>query len=200
MLKAVIDADGFEAKFRSDIDPWNYEASAFEAHKRGVLLRACGARAYGRGLEIACAIGVTTRHLAPRCRRLLATDASPTALGEAARRNADLRNVTFAEARLPEDAPRGTFDLIVASEILYYLPRRGARAVVDAMAAAVAPGGRIVVLHHVRDFEDAAQRPRAAQDDACARLGRSMRRVFDYREPLFHAAAFEKPSPRTSNA
>ena len=57
MQRAIIDAEGFEAKFRENIDPWNYVGSSFEAHKRAVLLRACGIRHYGRGLELACAIG-----------------------------------------------------------------------------------------------------------------------------------------------
>ena len=82
MQRKIIDPAGFEAKFRENIDPWNYAASPFEAYKRAVLLRACGTRRYGRGLELACAIGVTTQMLAPRCLRLLAIDSSATALKE----------------------------------------------------------------------------------------------------------------------
>ena len=85
MQRAIIDPAGFEAKFRENIDPWNYAASPFEAYKRTVLLHACGTRPFGRGLELACAIGETTRMLAPRCLRLLAVDSSATALKEAAR-------------------------------------------------------------------------------------------------------------------
>ena len=86
MQRAIIDPAGFEAKFRENIDPWNYAASPFEAYKRAVLLHACGTRPFGRGLELACAIGETTRMLAPRCLRLLAVDSSATALKEATRR------------------------------------------------------------------------------------------------------------------
>ena len=73
----AIDIAGFELKFQHNIDPWNYTASRFEHFKRDVLLRACGCRTYGRGLELACAIGETTRYLAHRCIRLLAVDSSP---------------------------------------------------------------------------------------------------------------------------
>jgi trans-aconitate methyltransferase len=81
-----IDPVGFERKFQNNIDPWNYSTSPFERYKRSVLLRDCGTGTYGRGLELACAIGETTRYLAARCLRLLAIDSSPTALREAKRR------------------------------------------------------------------------------------------------------------------
>ena len=44
MPRAVIDPEGFEAKFQENIDPWNYATSPFEAYKRRILLRACGTR------------------------------------------------------------------------------------------------------------------------------------------------------------
>lgn len=72
---------------------------------------------YGRGLEVACAIGETTRRLARVCLRLLAVDSSLTALNEARLRLAENKNVSFRQALLPAETPRGPFDLIVASEI-----------------------------------------------------------------------------------
>lgn len=191
-MRAVIDADGFEAKFQSAIDPWDYAHSPFEAYKRRILMRACGHGVRGRGLELACAIGVTTAALAERCLRLLAIDSSPTAIAEAARRAGSHRNVAFAVRRLPGDAPRGPFDLIVASEILYYLPRREADEVTWAIARALAPGGRLVLLHHVVPFDDAAQRPRQAQARAERQLSRSLSTVFVHAERRFRAVAFRR--------
>ena len=49
MQRKIIDAAGFDAKFRENIDPWDYAGSPFEAYKRGVLLHACGARSSGEG-------------------------------------------------------------------------------------------------------------------------------------------------------
>lgn len=178
--------------FRQDADPWDYARSPFEAFKRGVLLRACGDRIFGRGLELACANGETSRTLARRCLRLLAVDASPTVVAEAKRRVRDPR-ITFAVARLPEDTPPGPFDLIVASEILYYLPRGDMDGLLDRLAAALAPGGRMVVLHHTIPFNDAAQPPRRAQDAARARLSALLRPVLARQYRRFHVAAFVKP-------
>ncbi len=198
MRRAVIDPEGFERLFRETIDPWNYESSGFEAFKRGILLRACGTRLYGRGLELACAIGETTRVLAPRCLRLVALDASPTALDEAVRRLDGRPNVTFRLARLPSGMPGGSYDLIVASEILYYLSPNDLRRLTGSMIRALAPGGRIVIVHHLCDFDDAAIRPRAAQSYAFHRLSARMRCVYSYQTRWFQAAAFVKGDGKVS--
>ena len=192
MQRAVIDAAGFEAMFRDNIDPWDYSGSRFEAWKRGVLLHACGSRPRGRGLELACAIGETTRLLAPRCLRLLAVDSSATALAEAARRTASQRNVHLEHRLLPEEMPRGPFDLIVASEILYYLRPNDLRCLIERLYRALAPGGRVVVLHHLRDFGDAAVRPRLAQAAAVAAFRRRMTMVRLVNGGRFQAVAFVK--------
>lgn len=190
----IIDPAGFEAKFQENIDPWNYGASAFEAYKRTVLRRACGNRLFGRGLELACAIGETTRVLAPRCLQLLAIDASATALSEATRRTKTLRNVRFAHTVLPGDLPRGPFDLIVASEIFYYLRPNDLRVLIGQLDQALAPGGRIVILHHVKNFNDAAIRPRAAQTHAVAAFHRHMQLTAFVDAGRFQVATLAKRS------
>ena len=194
MQRKIIDADGFDAKFRENIDPWNYVASPFEAYKRAILRRSCGSRSYGRGLELACAIGVTTRMLGPRCLRLLAIDSSATALKDAARRTADYPNVTLRQALLPHQMPRGPFDLIVVSEILYYLRPNDLRLLISRLDKTLAPGGKVVILHHLKDFNDAAVRPRFAQASAVAALRRHMTLTSLVNAGRFQAAALTKRS------
>ena len=189
-----IDPDGFEALFRQDVDPWNYARSPFEAYKRDRLLRACGDRVYGRGLELACANGETTRRLANRCLRLLAVDSSETAVREAARRTAGLSSVTVKQALLPSQTPQGPFDLIVASEILYYLSLPDMLTLLDQLQRALAPGGRLVVLHHVIAFADASQPPALAQKRAKTFLTDTLPLVMEARERRFEVFAVEKPS------
>jgi SAM-dependent methyltransferase len=188
-----IDASGFEAKFRDEIDPWNYASSRFEAKKRDVLLKACGERMHGRGLELGCAIGETSRFLSRSALRLLAVDASPTALAEARRRNAANRRVEFRRCLLPDELPNGRFDLVVVSEVIYYLTPRQLDVLMRRIRRITAPGGRVVVLHHVRPFDDASQPPALAQRRACAHLGRSMRLASLGVHARFRCAAFLKP-------
>ena len=187
-----INAAGFEQKFRKNIDPWSYAASSFEHFKRDVLLRACGCRTYGRGLELACAIGETTRYLSSRCLRLLAVDSSPTALAEAKRRLRGDSKVSFRLATLPEQMPHGPFDLIVASEIVYYLSPQALDELLRRLAAAAAPNGRIVILDHTRPFHDAAQQPARAHDITRLKLQKTMHTVFRERHRRFEVVSFRK--------
>jgi cyclopropane fatty-acyl-phospholipid synthase-like methyltransferase len=187
-----IDPEGFEKKFRNNIDPWDYTTSPFERYKRGVLLRACGCRTYGRGLELACAIGETTRRLARRCLRLMAVDSSATAVAEARRRLRGFQNVTIRQAVLPGETPRGPFDLIVASEIAYYLDSRELSDLLARLKSALAPAGRIVFLNHVRQFDDASQLPALAQRRLYLDLSATMRVEFHERHGRFEVVTFQK--------
>lgn len=192
-----IDPDGFEAMFQKDADPWNYAASPFEAYKRDTLLRACGERLYGRGFELACANGETTKRLARRCLNLLAVDSSQTVIAEARRRTRDLDNVELRRATLPAETPSGPFDLIVASEILYYLSLPHMMILLGQLERSLAPGGRLVVLHHTLSFADANQVPAMAQRRAKAALSLNLSLVHERRERRFEVFAVEKPRVST---
>jgi len=174
MPTAAIDPAGFEAKFRDNIDPWDYRASRLERVKRRDLMLACGHRPYGRVLELASAIGVTSRALAPISLRLVALDASPTAIVEAERSGRDLANVTFERATLPGEMPAGPFDLIVASEIAYYLPERDLARLARMIPARLSRGGRVVLLHHLRPYRDAAIHPALAHEGLFRQLARRL--------------------------
>lgn len=187
-----IDLNGFEALFQATIDPWNYRSSRFERHKRDVLLRACGSRQAGRALELACAIGETSRVLSGRCLHLLATDGAPTALAEARRRTDPKARIAYRQTVLPRDCPRGPFDLVVVSEIAYYLTRRDLAALARALVGALAPGGRVVVLHHVVRFDDAVQIPALAQARLCRALAASCSPDGRWRHGRFEVARFRK--------
>jgi len=189
-----IDVCGFEQKFRANIDPWNYARSPFERFKRTILLRACGHYMHGRGLEIGCANGETTRHLARICLSLVALDGSATALNEARKRLGVDGNVRFLKATVPEQMPRGAFDLIVISEIAYYLPQHKLTALGRKSIGALAPHGLIVILHHRRAFEDAAQLPRLAHQRLHRQLNKKLRMIFAVVYPRFDVATFKKIS------
>jgi len=180
----AIDVAGFERKFRENIDPWDYTNSRFEHFKRSVLLRACGLGMHGRVLELGCAIGETTRYLAPLCLRLVALDGSSTAISEA-RRRVRSGHVRFVKGKLPDQMPQGPFDLIVVSEIAYYL--RGYQLVIlgKKLAAALAHRGNIVLLHHRRHFQDAAQLPTLAHLRLRSQLTNIAVTVFEKRYPRF---------------
>lgn len=111
----------FDALFAREPDPWGFEEKTFEADKRRATIGALGSRRFRRGLEIGCANGVLTAEVAPLCDALLALDVSERALALARPRMETFENVTLARAEVPRDWPSGTFDLIVLSEVLYFL-------------------------------------------------------------------------------
>ncbi|HST56469.1 MAG TPA: SAM-dependent methyltransferase [Solirubrobacteraceae bacterium] len=118
-----VSADTFERLYERDVDPWGYDSRAYEREKYAATLAALGARSYGRALELGCSIGAFTELLSSRCGALTALDFSPRAVALARARTRLLTNVTIREAAFPEQVPAGSWDLVVCSEVLYYLDR-----------------------------------------------------------------------------
>jgi len=143
----VTAVEHFETQYRADCDPWGYRASAYEQDKYAATLAACGRGPFADALELGGSIGVFSALLAPRCRRLTTIDYSPTAVHRA---RAALAGHPQARARLgaiPKDLPEGRFDLVVASETLYYLSAHALAQTLRMLEARLTPGGRLVCVH-----------------------------------------------------
>ncbi|WJI39067.1 trifunctional glycosyltransferase/class I SAM-dependent methyltransferase/polysaccharide deacetylase [Mesorhizobium opportunistum] len=141
------DRASFWDHFFMTADPWNY-GSPYEQEKYERQLEILPAGPIGRALELACAEGHFTRQLAPRVGHLTATDISAVAIARARARCRDQLNVEFRVLDLSADTLPGEMDLIVCSEVLYYLDdldalRRFATKLVDALA----PGGSFISAH-----------------------------------------------------
>ncbi|USI74895.1 class I SAM-dependent DNA methyltransferase [Sphingomonas morindae] len=141
-----IDSGWFEALYREQGDPWQFETSAYEHDKYAHTLAVLPPR-LGSVLEVGCAIGVLTQRLAPRCDRLLGVDVSETALAAARRRCAALPQVTLEARRLPEAPPPGAFDAILLSEVLYYWDAADLARMADYIGAALRPDGLLLLVH-----------------------------------------------------
>lgn len=111
----------FQRIYNSNVDPWNYHASKYEAAKRDATIAALEGRRFRYAVEVGCSIGALTQRLADWCEQLLAVDFIENALAAARVACADRPNVTFLNARVPIAWPSGKFDLIVLSEVLYFL-------------------------------------------------------------------------------
>lgn len=147
MSAAHVDPSHFEARYRAQADPWGYASSPYEQEKYARTLDAIGPGPFPRALELGCSIGVFTELLAPRCERLVAVDGAPTALARARERLRRATNVELQLRTLPGDLPPGPFDLIVASELLYYWSADLLAATLPQLEAALAPSGRLVAVH-----------------------------------------------------
>ena len=144
----------FDELYGRDADPWRFETSAYERDKYAETVAALPRRRYGRVLEVGCSIGVLTALLAERADQLLATDVAEAALAVARKRLAAARNVSFERAAFPDEAPEGPFDLIVLSEVLYYLSAADLRRAADVAMARLAPGGEVLLVHWLGETPD----------------------------------------------
>ena len=146
--------DHFQQLYAADSDPWRLQTTWSEHHKRRVIARALGPRRHDRGLELGCGSGITTRSLANHFRQLLAIDGSPTAVEQARCEVAGLSHVDVVEAALPLPLPKATFNTVIASEILYYLPGGALRQMLTEIQGALRPEGRLIMANHVLRFSD----------------------------------------------
>lgn len=143
----------WEQFFRTP-DPWHY-GSAYVQEKYALQLELLPEGPIECALELACAEGHFTEKLAARVQRLVATDISATALTRAADRCRSITRIDFRQLDLAADElPQGV-DLIVCSEVLYFLDDEAElRRVAERMAAALKPGGHIVSAHALVLKED----------------------------------------------
>jgi SAM-dependent methyltransferase len=154
----------FDALYGANPDPWNFVNSVYERQKYEATIAVLNGGRFDSGFEAGCSIGVLTGLLAPLCGTLLAVDMSEPALAQARRRNAHLVNVAFERSTLPADWPDArTFDLMVFSEMLYFLgPEDVLRTAVHARAA-YRPGGRILLVNHTAPIDEPCDGDTAAE-------------------------------------
>jgi len=119
--------------------------------KYDLALALAGEGPFISALEIGCGEGLFTHRLAPRCSELLAVDIAASAVARARERCSNLPNVACAPARLPAEYPEGPFDLVVASDVLYFWTPADLKAAIPTIEASLAPGGRVVALHYSED-------------------------------------------------
>jgi cyclopropane fatty-acyl-phospholipid synthase-like methyltransferase len=137
----------FDALYTADPDPWTFAASPYERGKYTLTLNAMPKPRYRSALEVGCSIGVLTRSLASRCDAVVAIDAAQTPLAEARRRCADLPGVRFDQMFVPEQWPDGVFELILLSEVVYYLSREDVARLASRVTRSLSSGGSVILVH-----------------------------------------------------
>lgn len=103
-------------------DPWNFRTSAYERAKFDATMATLSLRCYRHVLEIGCGNGELAKRLFQICESYVGLDAVEIAIEEAKKA---IPLGEFHQCFLPDRLPDGTFDLIVASEILYFLDEHG---------------------------------------------------------------------------
>ena len=146
-LRQTLKPEYFDALYTANPDPWNFAASPYERAKYALTLNAMRKPRYRSCLEVGCSIGVLTRSLASRCNTVIAVDASLTPIVEARRRCADLPGVRFEQMFVPEQWPDGVFELILLSEVVYYLSREDVGRLAARVTSSLPAGGSVLLVH-----------------------------------------------------
>lgn len=153
----------FEQLYRANPDPWNFTTSAYEQHKYDATLEALGSRRFSSALEVGCSIGVLTERLAARCDHVLGLDFAPSAVAAARARCAPYSEVTIEQMQVPQQWPDGRFDLIVFSEVLYFLNERDLKEICAHATRAIVPGGRVLLVNYTGVTDDPGSGESAAE-------------------------------------
>lgn len=136
-------------KIFTNEDPWGYD-KPYEVRKYEETLELLSEISADQTVaEVACAEGHFTVRLAPLVQNLRAYDVSPIALQRLQERlsKVGIDNVETFEFDLITDQLNDQVDIIVCSEVLYYIPTDRLAGVIDMLVSGLRPGGTLVHAH-----------------------------------------------------
>jgi 2-polyprenyl-3-methyl-5-hydroxy-6-metoxy-1,4-benzoquinol methylase len=159
------DAAHFERLYSANPDPWGFTTSAYEQAKYARSLAAIADRSYASALEVGCSIGVLSQRVAPLCERFLGVDITDMPLDAARQRCGDLPQARFLRMAIPAEWPEGPLDLVLLSEVLYFLDDSDISQIAARLRETVEPSGRVLLVNWTGTLDDPHQGIAAA--DRC---------------------------------
>ncbi|CAB4913732.1 unannotated protein [freshwater metagenome] len=134
---------------RPDDGAWTAaDLAPHEREKHDRTLAACGPGPFGAALLLGTGHGALPALLADRCAELLAVDPSATDVAIAHERLPGDPRTRVVHGALPDDLPRvGSYDLVVAADVLCRLPEDDLRRLVDRLPRLLRTGARVVAVH-----------------------------------------------------
>jgi SAM-dependent methyltransferase len=145
--KITLTEQYFDDVYRANEDPWQFASSPYEREKYTATLAALPNARYQNAYEIGCSIGVLSALLAERCDNLLSVDASELPLKAARERLARYPHVTVERQYVPAQFSAGNFDLILLSEVGYYLSLADLHQLRQRILDQLMPGGHLLLVH-----------------------------------------------------
>lgn len=137
----------FEEMYAGDPDPWGFDHRPYEQRKHALTVALLPAERYRRAIEPGCANGALTERLAAVCDRIDAFDPVDACVSRARERLRSAAGVSVRRGLLPDDWPAGEADLVVLSEVAYYLSDDASTEVLDAIQASLVATGTLVAVH-----------------------------------------------------
>jgi 2-polyprenyl-3-methyl-5-hydroxy-6-metoxy-1,4-benzoquinol methylase len=154
MSKSSRPAKHFERLYRRDPDPWGFANSPYEQQKYEATLAVLGTKHFQSALEVGCSIGILTSRLASRCDRLIGLDFAPSAVKAARARCAPYPGVRIEQMQVPRQWPEGSFNLIIFSEVLYFLDESDLMDTCANTLGSLLPGGQVLLVNYTEATDD----------------------------------------------
>lgn len=173
----------FDQLFAENDDPWAFRQRWYERRKRAMTLAMLTRPRYASIFEPGCANGELSFELAPRCDRLLCCDTASAAVSLARSRLLGFPHAQVQQSRLPEQWPQGQFDLIVLSELGYYLDADDLSGLIERALAALTADGQLLACHWRAPIEGCPQTAEQVHARLEQQLG--MTRVASLDDPDF---------------
>lgn len=139
-------------------------------------------------LECACGTSATSRHIAPKCRKLLATDLSIGMLRQTRKNRRAYQNIIIKRADMTRLKCRDNrFDKVVAGNVIHLLS--DPHAAVKELERVCKPGGKIIIPTYINASEEVNGKAVRLLEIA----GADFKRQFDIRSyrNFFEKAGYE---------
>lgn len=156
----------FDGMYENSTDPWNFAGSDYELDKYQQTILALGGKYFANALEIGCSIGILTEKIADHCSFLLGVDISEKPIAIARERLKDRNGIQFGIFDIPREYPEGKYDLIMLSEVAYYLSKEDLELSRELIFDSLNSGGTLCLVNW---------RP---QIEGCAFNGDEISRIF----------------------
>lgn len=137
----------FDSLYDGNIDPWQYDDCDYEIAKRIDTLSFLRER-YAKACEIGCSNGALTQQLAPHCDSITGIDIAEAAAAQARARLVAFPHAEIRVMHLPHDDLPDAYDLLVLSEVLYFLTPVELAAMADLAARRVEPDGDLIIVSY----------------------------------------------------
>jgi SAM-dependent methyltransferase len=181
---------GLNDPFGTELPQYRYQQRKYHS-----LLSMLPRRPYRNVLDIGCGLGAFTRKLAPFSERVLGTDISTEAIGQAQKLSAGHPNISYSqEDMLGKPRQEAVFDLIILADTLYYiepLTDLGLKSIAGNISQRLATGGLLLLVNHYFFGIDVPSRgTRRIHDAFCWAAG--LERVAEYRRAFFLATLLRR--------
>jgi SAM-dependent methyltransferase len=193
-------ASAFDQLYAGREDPFGSELPQYRYQQRkyASLLSMLPRRLYHNVLDVGCGLGTFTRKLAPFAERVVGTDISAEAIGQARKLSTGHPNIAYSQQDMLDPSQTDAdFDLIVLADTLYYVdPLTDVRlkSIAGALATKLAPGGLLLLVNHYFFGIDLPSRGTREIHDAF-RWASRLERVAEHRRAFFLATLLQRSSP-----